>query len=235
MDVELVRAAQTGDQDAFALLYERHAPRLRLFCARRAAGNWELAEDAVQETFVSAQRHLRTLERPERFRPWLYVIAHRELIRALSRAPATESLDVLTEEPADAGVDPEQSAVATDHLVLLHTAMGGLGDADRQLVGQCLHGLRGQELADAVGTRLPSMQVHLYQAKQRLRVAVDALPLAHDAPDRCPELHALFDGCVAGNADPGNHGARTDDDRVAGPGPGSDADSDSVGRASTRR
>lgn len=51
----LIRAAQKGDRDAFARLYEVHAERVYRYLVRRL-GNPADAEDVTAEVFVRAMR-----------------------------------------------------------------------------------------------------------------------------------------------------------------------------------
>lgn len=78
-DVDLIVAAR-HDDDAFAALYDRHAPQLYRYASRRVGR--EVAEDVVAETFLAA---FRALERYDTTRPdaraWLYAIATKELAK----------------------------------------------------------------------------------------------------------------------------------------------------------
>src|SRR5262245_10652453 len=69
-DGELVRAAQCGDREAFALLLMRHRTLLLGIC-RRALGDGGLAEDAAQEASLQALLSFDRLRQPERFGSWL--------------------------------------------------------------------------------------------------------------------------------------------------------------------
>ena len=73
---ELLDRALDGDQAACASLYDRTAPVVLSLCRRSGLDSLTDAEDATQETFIRAFRQLHTLERRDRFRPWLYRIAH---------------------------------------------------------------------------------------------------------------------------------------------------------------
>jgi RNA polymerase sigma-70 factor (ECF subfamily) len=73
----LVRAARGHDLDAFAELVRRHQ-RTALRVAR-AVGAGDAAEDAVQESFVSAWRALDRFEQDRAFRPWLLAIVVNEV------------------------------------------------------------------------------------------------------------------------------------------------------------
>jgi RNA polymerase sigma-70 factor (ECF subfamily) len=68
-------AATSGDHEAFARLYDRHAPVVLSLCRR--IGALAEAEDATQETFMRAHRMLDRLHDARGFRPWLYAIARR--------------------------------------------------------------------------------------------------------------------------------------------------------------
>lgn len=75
-DISDLRAAGTGDHEAFARLYDRHAAVVLSLCRRRTCVEAE-AEDATQETFLRAYQMLDQLVEPTGFRLWLYSIARR--------------------------------------------------------------------------------------------------------------------------------------------------------------
>ncbi len=70
-----VAAATAGSPEAFARLYDRHAPVVLSLC-RRGLSIAE-ADDATQEAFLRAYRRLRQLDDPTKLRPWLFAIARR--------------------------------------------------------------------------------------------------------------------------------------------------------------
>lgn len=83
-DATLVRRAQTGDQTAFAALFERYAREV-LRTAYLLLSDRSAAEDVMQESFVQAFRSLGKLRSPEAFRAWLYRICLREARRAAAK------------------------------------------------------------------------------------------------------------------------------------------------------
>lgn len=64
---------QAGHQ-AFARIYDRHAPVIRAVCARLGTDPGE-TDDAMQETFLRAYRLLHEVTDPDGLRSWLYAIA----------------------------------------------------------------------------------------------------------------------------------------------------------------
>ena len=77
-DAREVRAANAGDHQAFARIYDRHAAVVLSVC-RQGGGRLGDAEDACQETFIRAFAMLDRLDHSDRpnLRPWLYAIARR--------------------------------------------------------------------------------------------------------------------------------------------------------------
>ncbi|MEU8819917.1 RNA polymerase sigma factor [Actinoplanes sp. NPDC048796] len=91
-DAELVRAARTGDMAAFAVLTERHRAGLRA-TAIAVLGYTDEAEDAVQDTMLTAMRRLPELRDPEAAGPWLRQIVRntcKMLLRRRQPVPVAE-------------------------------------------------------------------------------------------------------------------------------------------------
>ena len=69
-DRDLVGAARTGDQVAYAELYRRHVGAVRVAVADNADSP-ETREDLVQEAFIRALAAIDQLEEPDKFRAWV--------------------------------------------------------------------------------------------------------------------------------------------------------------------
>src|SRR3954447_8497823 len=110
-DARLTIAASHGDDEAFAVLYERYAPRIRAYLTR-LVGDEHLAQDLTHEVFVSALRRLRTDRPPIAFGPWLYRIARNASIDVHRRSQIVRQvpLEGNTEEASQStanGTAPE--------------------------------------------------------------------------------------------------------------------------------
>lgn len=86
-DAELVARTLAGDREAFGLLYDRHARRVRAVVLA-VSSDWAAVDDMTQECFLRAYRKLATLRDRDRFGPWIAGFARqvaRERRRALRR------------------------------------------------------------------------------------------------------------------------------------------------------
>jgi RNA polymerase sigma-70 factor (ECF subfamily) len=88
---DLIARASAGDHNAFRDLVEVHSHELQVHCYR-ILGSLQDAEDALQETLVSAWRNLGGFGQRSSLRTWLYQIATNRclsMLRADSRRPRT--------------------------------------------------------------------------------------------------------------------------------------------------
>jgi RNA polymerase sigma-70 factor (ECF subfamily) len=110
--------ARLGDEAAFAQLIRAHE-RAVFRTALAALGRREDAEDAAQEAFLQAWRHLPSFRGVSSFRTWLLTIAWRKALdRRRSRQAWWKRSTAAAGDPIDEGAgelpSPERAAIARD-------------------------------------------------------------------------------------------------------------------------
>ena len=75
-DVELIQSILQGDQDAFAVLVNKYQKGIHAL-AWRKIGDFHIAQEITQDTFLKAYQNLGDLKSYHSFGGWLYVIAAR--------------------------------------------------------------------------------------------------------------------------------------------------------------
>ena len=73
-DAQLIHRVLNGDDTAFSELVKKYQKQVHAL-AWRKIGDFHIAEEITQDTFLKAYQKLRTLKKPQRFASWLYVIA----------------------------------------------------------------------------------------------------------------------------------------------------------------
>ncbi len=168
---ELVRDAGDGDVGAFAELVRGHQ-EMAFGYALGILGDFHLAEDAVQEAFVSSYVGLTGLRDPERFPGWLRGIVRHQCHRILRRrAVATVSLDREGELPiADRERGPEASAQEREGMAAVLAAIRALPEPLREVaVPYYLQDRSQREVAAFLEIPLTTVNNRLYAARKTIR------------------------------------------------------------------
>jgi RNA polymerase sigma-70 factor (ECF subfamily) len=167
-----VMAASCRDPECFAALFDRHAPHIHRYLARRAGP--QVAEDLVADTFLAAfgQRH-RYDSGHRDARPWLYGIAtnllgqfRREEIRRYRLMQAAgPALDL-----PDYSGRTVASITARSARPQLAAALASLSSGDRDvLLLVAWEDLSYQEVAQALNIPLGTVRSRLNRARLKLR------------------------------------------------------------------
>lgn len=182
-DVHLVERARAGDLDAFNALVDRYQRQVYNVCLRML-GSREAAEDATQDTFLSAYRRLGDF-RGGQFRSWLLRIATNVSIDELRRSKrhATTPLEREVEgtpvavEVPDPASGPEDLALGAELRASLERALAALPPEQRAAVILAdVQGLSYEEVAEALGCSLGTVKSRIFRARERLRAYLQRLP-----------------------------------------------------------
>jgi RNA polymerase sigma-70 factor, ECF subfamily len=171
-----VRAAQRGDEAAFATLYDQHAPRVYALCLG-LSGDRAAAADLMQDVFVKVWENLGAFRGDSAFPTWLHRVAVNTVL-ASQRASSRRSVRVAIAAdlaPDDAVPDdtlPGAAARATDvGLALdLESAILRLPAAARAVfVLYDIEGYQHHEISAQLGIAEGTSKAHLFRARRLLR------------------------------------------------------------------
>ena len=179
-DSELMDAIIAGSINAFDELYDRYSARA-FRVARSICRDYGMAEDAVQEAFVSIFK-TRGSYRSQRgtVAAWLMIVVCSRAID-VSRVQAKHSSrraadDALSFVPAAGDVADETAARIDASRV--RDALAALPDTQREAITLAYYGgLTHTEIAERLGVPFGTV-------KGRIRLGMDKLRLEFDAPER---------------------------------------------------
>lgn len=83
-DEEIAAKVQSGDLESFSFLVERYEKKLKRY-ARKFLANPEDINDIAQEIFIKAYVNIKSFDIEKKFSPWIYRIAHNELVNLLKK------------------------------------------------------------------------------------------------------------------------------------------------------
>jgi RNA polymerase sigma-70 factor (ECF subfamily) len=136
-DEDLMELVAAGDARAFEVIFDRHSSAA-FSLAYRMCGRQAMAEDIVQESFVSLWRAGDRYDRSRAsVRSWVLGVVHNRAIDAFRRSSVRDAKDVYDDEiaarmPARELTDAE--ALRRDEAAGVRSALAGLPQEQRQVI-----------------------------------------------------------------------------------------------------
>jgi RNA polymerase sigma-70 factor (ECF subfamily) len=171
---ESVAEAKLGNSAAWDALFHRHQLPLYSYVFELIRDE-QASLDIVQETFVSAVKHIGGLREKHRFGSWLFGIAHQKVVqrwRAKSRRIEADDVE-LDDLPADSP-GPGELLVRREDEAAIHELLARLPEPQRAVL--LLHYLEDfslEEIAGITGATLGTVKSRLHYARRALRELIE--------------------------------------------------------------
>ncbi len=180
-NVQLIRRILSGDDEAFSLLMRKHQKGVHALIWRKI-GDFHIAEEIMQDTFIQVYKKLWTLEDPNRFEGWLYVIANRRCINWIKRDKA--KMDKLNMQSLEDTCPEEvEEAFYAHHIAqqrdiedtqrrqnLVKRLLQQLPESERTVVTlHYLGKMTAKEIGKFLGVSVNTIKSRLRRARQRLQ------------------------------------------------------------------
>ena len=181
-DAELIQQVLHGKQEAFSLLVEKYQKGIHAVVWRKI-GDFHIAQEITQDTFLKAYQKLDTLKNHNMFSGWLYVIASRLCTNWFQKNRITEqSLEVTDASEVDkvsySGYMEEKHAVDADETrrEIVKELLQKLPESERTVV--TLHYLGEmtiKAISEFLGVSSNTIKSRLSRARNRLRKEEDII------------------------------------------------------------
>jgi RNA polymerase sigma-70 factor (ECF subfamily) len=175
-DARIVKEILKGKEEQFALLLERYQRPIFNFIYR-FFGEYEMAEELTQETFLRCYQFLKSYDPKRKFSTWLYTVAknlcidHLKKRRGRRQISLDHSLPVVERHEAGRSTesDPQFLCIRSQEDSRLLEALGKL-EASRRvvLVLYYFQGLSYKEISEAVGVPVSTVKIRIFRAKKAL-------------------------------------------------------------------
>ena len=177
-DVQLIRRILSGDDAAFNALVRKHQKGIHAL-AWRKFGDFHIAEEIVQDTFLQVYKHLAQLKNPNQFSGWMYVIASRLCLKWLQKQKKKSVMQSLEDTPVE---DIEESSythyVSEQRLTesterrqeLVKKLLAQLPESERTVVTLHFLGeMTAKEIGKLLGVSVNTIKSRLRRGRKRLQ------------------------------------------------------------------
>ena len=175
-DAKLIQRVLAGDDTAFSTLVKKYQKPVHAL-AWRKVGDFHIAEEITQDTFLKAYQKLATLKEPQRFLSWLYVIATNLckawLRKKRLRTQSLENTESMTLEKATYSgyviSENEQTAIEAQREVV-KALLAKLQESERTIVTlRYFSEMSSAEIGEFLGVSANTVRSRLRRAQERLK------------------------------------------------------------------
>ena len=171
--LERIRRAQTGDVDAFELLYREHSPRIYALCLRLKAGDRSDATELLQDVFIKAWRRLDTFRGDCAFSSWLHRLAINAMLEN-ARSDQRRTARVLPMEDTSRLAGAARSS-GVESMMDMESAIASLPKGARlAFVLHEVEGYQHQEIAEQLSVTVGTVKAQLHRARRLLRERLES-------------------------------------------------------------
>ena len=175
-DVQLIRRILSGDDAAFSTLVRKHQKSVHALVWRKI-GDFHIAEEITQDTFLRVYKSLATLKDPNLFAGWLYVIANRLCINwSEKNNPAIQSLEDTPIEEIEASAythylsEQREVEVSNRRYEVVQRLLQKLPESERTVVTLYYLGeMTAKEIAKFLGVSVNTIKSRIRRARARLQ------------------------------------------------------------------
>ena len=175
-DARLVNQFLAGDEGAFTTLVKKYQKSVHALVWRKV-GDFHIAEEITQDTFLKAYQKLATLKNPNQFAGWLYVIADRLCIAwHRKQKPPMESLETTSGEEIEESSyrhyeDEQRVEASTEHRQgCVRSLLEKLPESERTVVTlHYLGEMTCKAISEFLGVSPNTVKSRLQRARNRLK------------------------------------------------------------------
>ena len=175
-DVQLIRRILSGNDEAFSVLVRKHQKSIHAL-AWRKVGDFHIAEEITQDTFLQVYKNLAQLKNPNQFGGWIYVIANRLCLKWLQKNKL--SMQSLDDTPAEEieevsytryASDQRQAEGTEDRHELVKKLLAQLPESERTVVTLYYLGeMTAKEIGKFLGVSVNTIKSRLRRGRKRLQ------------------------------------------------------------------
>ena len=175
-DVKLIRNTLSGDDAAFSELVYKYQKSVHAL-AWRKIGDFQIAEEIAQDTFLQAYKKLASLKNPTQFAGWLYVIAAnlctdwKRRKRPIMKSLETDAPGALEKTSYEMYLEEKREKKAAEHRQeIVKNLLDKLPESERTVVTlHYLGEMTSEAISQFLGVSVNTIKSRLRRARKRLQ------------------------------------------------------------------
>ena len=175
-DTELIQRTLDGDQTAFTRLVEKYQKGIHAL-AWRKIGDFHIAQEITQDTFLRAYERLSTLKDHSRFPGWIYVIAshlctewHRKKKYPIQSLETTDLAEIDKVSHSQYMAEKRDIETAETHREIVQKLLSKLPESERTvMVLHYLGEMTYETISKMLGVSQNTIKSRLNRARNRLK------------------------------------------------------------------
>ena len=175
-DAQLIQRVLEGDDTAFSVLVKKYQKPVHALVWRKI-GDFHIAEDITQDTFLKAYQKLSTLKKPQRFASWLYVIATNYCkMWVRKKRLSTQSLEDISSTALESAtysgyvIAENEQETAEAQREVVKKLLAKLQESERTVITlHYLGGMTYKEISEFLGVSVGTIKTRVYRARRRLK------------------------------------------------------------------
>jgi len=172
-DEEIAQLVQSGNFELFEILVQRYEAKIKRYSRKFLFKNEE-AKDALQDIFIKAYKNINSFDSKQKFSPWIYRIAHNELINAIKKRKKTFPLPDLDTFLPSYEKREYESKKATKEII--DKSLNSLEVKYKEvIVLYYQESLSYKEIADVLQIPISTVGVRLKRAKKIIKQTYDTI------------------------------------------------------------
>jgi len=150
----------------FETIYHQHQPMVLQMCLGFVKGDKDIANDLLQEVFISVWNNLEKFKGASTYKTWIYRITVNTCLQHIKKEKKERTYPISEIENQTSVANNEN--ITNQNIQRLYMAIGELKKIDRLIIIMVLENQDYDSISEIIGIKPTNMRVKIHRIKKRL-------------------------------------------------------------------
>jgi len=156
-------------KELFETIYYQHQPMVLQMCLGFVKGDDDLANDLLQEVFISVWRNLEKFKGESTYKTWIYRITVNTCLQYIKKDNKVTMFSISEIENQLAVADNDENST-NPNIQRVYKAIGQLKKIDRLIIIMVLENQDYNSISEIIGITPTNVRVKIHRIKKRLEI-----------------------------------------------------------------